>query len=125
MQCINALLYNLWFSAIQEMEKEVEDHRIELDIAQRRRERESGTKKRNHEKSTGDCGQFLFKKDLPLLPSELFIGLFHPPLVMSNLRLAICFGHRLCVYVNRESCDLRRSSLLMALRELGYWQGAD
>ena len=73
-----AIFYFWWFSEIQEMEKEVEDRRIELDIAQRRRERESETKKRNHKKSTANCRQFLFRKSSQLLPFWTFYWTFPP-----------------------------------------------
>ena len=130
------------------MEKEVEDRRIELDIAQRRRERESGTKKRKHKKSTANCRQFLFRKGSQLLPFWTFYWTFPPclcpfkssprnlfwtcsnfgsPHISAHLRTLVYESSSLWCEsweLSDALCDLRRSSLLMALRELGYWQGA-
>ena len=84
------------------MEKEVEDRRIELDIAQRRRERESGTK-RSRKKSTADRSEtdwrvsqksketFSFVQSLShFVTLVAFLNFSTLPCCRPNLRIAIC-----------------------------------
>ena len=52
-----------------------------------------GPKRESTRRAPRTADSFFSEKARSCCLSELFIGLFHPAFVLSNLRLAICFGH--------------------------------